>query len=199
MNRHIVRDTQAAPEALDEFGVAKKALRGNERVKRPIGRIDRDIIPTKASGGKPRKFTPLRMVNGINRYFKRCEKNDDVPSIKGMMLFLKLYPKTFYKYLEREEFQEIMEWSRMMIKNWAEIDVYNTPGQAAGKIAYMKNIHDWTDRLQTKNETEVKQVMSVAQAQATIEGLAPLLLEVLKSQQTVNQIGKCEDAEIVEA
>ncbi len=198
MSEQAETTDQAIAEPLDSFGQAKKEMRdrGNRVVTRPIGRIDRDIIP-KRSGKTPVKYTPLRLVNGINRYFAKCEKNDDVPSIKGMMISLKLYPDHFYKMVKNAEFTDILEWSRMMIKNWAEIDVYNTSGQAAGKIAYMKNIHDWTDRLQTKNETEVKQVMSTEQATSVIEGLAPLLLEVLKDRSVVEQMGKVEEAVII--
>jgi hypothetical protein len=192
----IKRNTVERAEPLDDFGIAKKAMSSNKFVRRPIGRIDRDIIPRK--GTCPKKYTPLRLVNGINRYFAKCEKNDDIPSIKGMMIALKLYPNHFYKMIKDQEFTEILEWSRMMVKNWAELDVYNTPGQAAGKIAYMKNIHDWTDRLQTKNETEVKQVMSTEQATSLLEEFAPLLLELMQDQNVVEQMGNVQEAEIVE-
>lgn len=190
-------EPQEATEELDDFGKAKQALSGNMRVRRPIGRIDRDILTSKKKTC-PKKYTPLRLVNGINRYFTRCEKNDDVPSIKGMMISLKLYPNHFYKMVKDPEFSDVLEWARMMIKNWAEIDVYNTPGPAAGKIAFMKNIHDWTDRLETKNETEVKQVMSTEQATSLLEEFAPLLLELMNDQRVVEQVGAVQDAEFVE-
>lgn len=170
---------------------------GNKKLVRPLPRISKDIIPPKR-GTNIKKYTPLRMVNGINRYFAWCEEKDRIPSIKGMMESLKLYPKTFYKYIEHDDFREIMEWARMIIKGWLEEDVYLTPGQATGKIAYMKNTHDWSEKISTENKTEVTQKMSVDQARSKLQALAPLLLEQLKDQRLVHQLGQVTDAELVE-
>lgn len=197
----VIKRGNDLPDPLDDYGQRKAQLKtnGNGVMTRPIGRLDKDIASGK---GKKRvtKYTPVRMVNAINKYFEWCERNDEVPTIKGMMLHLKLYPTTFYKLIEDVRFQDILETARMHIANWAEIDVYNTPGQAAGKIAFMKNIHGWTDKLKTENSTEVKQIMTTEQATAKISELAPLLLSVLNNQRVVEQLGhKVEEAEIVEA
>ena len=139
------------------------------------------------------------MKNAINKYFTWCEDEDEIPSIKGLMIHLGMYRDVFYKYLAYDGFSEIMEHAKMIIANWAEEDVYNTKGMAAGKIAYMKNVHTWSDKLETKNETNMTQTLTVGEAKSRIEMLAPKLLEMLKNSEVVKQIGKDEtiEAEIV--
>jgi len=166
----------------------------NATVTRPIPRIDSDVVKRKKTGGRKKQYTPTRMKNAINKYFQFCEENDEIPSIKGMMIHLKMYPETFYIYLKYPEFSDIMEHARLIISHWMEMDVYNTRGMAAGKIAYMKNVHDWCERTESNNKTEVR-VVSVEEARAKIEMLAPKLLQILQSAETVNQIA----APVIEA
>jgi hypothetical protein len=140
----------------------------------------------------------MKMKNGINRYFEWCEKEDEMPSIKGMMIHMNMYKDQFYAYLKYPEFTDIMEHARMIISNWAENDVYNTKGMAAGKIAYMKNVHGWSDKIETNNTT-TQTVITVDQAKAKIEMLAPKLLEVLNNHTTLMQITKRPNEKVVEA
>jgi hypothetical protein len=183
-------------EAFVEGYTARRGVlsQQNKTVVRPIPRIDSDVIKRKKTGGRKKQYTPTRMKNTINKYFQFCEENDEVPSIKGMMIHLKMYPESFYLYLKYPEFTDIMEHARLIISHWMEMDVYSTKGMAAGKIAYMKNVHDWCEKTQTKNQTEVR-VISVDEARAKIEMLAPKLLEILNSSMTVNQIA----APVIEA
>ena len=170
----------------------------NKTVTSPIARLDKDI--TKVKCGRKKMYTPLKMKNEINRYFEFCENADEMPSIKGLMIHLKMYKEQFYRYIHKyPEFAEILEHTRMIIANWAENDVYNTKGLAAGKIAYMKNIHGWADKLETNNTTEIRQI-SVDEAKAKIEMLAPKLLEALKNNELLKQLTKREsiEAELVE-
>ena len=128
------------------------------------------------------------MRNGINKYFAWCEENDRVPSIKGMMIHLKMYRDQFYQYSEYPEFKQIMESAKQVIIEWCENDIYRTPGPAAGKIAYMKNVHDWSEKIDQNMNQTVTKVMSLEDAKARIAALAPLLLEQLKGT-TLAQIG----------
>lgn len=169
----------------------KKAAmeQANKSVTRPIPRLDDDIIPTKKNmSGRKRKYSPVKLKNEINKYFDWCEEHDEIPSIKGLMVHIKMYKDQFYKYIKVPEYSDILEHTRMIIANWAETDVYTTKGMAAGKIAYMKNIHGWADKLDTNNVTE-QRIVSVDEARSKIEMLAPMLLDLLKSHNVVNQIG----------
>lgn len=166
-----------------------KDLTTNELVTRPIPRLDKDIVKDikKCAQGRKKRYTPTKMKNAINAYFEWCEKEDEIPSIKGLMIHLKLYRDVFYKYLEYPEFKDLMEHTRMVIANWVEMDVYRTKGQAAGKINYMKNVWDWSDKIDTTS-TVTQTVISKEQAVAKIEMLAPKLLELLKNNMVVNQL-----------
>ena len=143
-----------------------------------------------------RKFTPARLRNAINKYFDWCEETDNIPSIKGLVLNLNVTRDFFYRNLRDEKYSEILEQARLIVAEWAERDVYNTKGMAAGKIAYMKNVHGWAEKLESQNYTE-QRVITVEEARAKIEMLAPKLLEVLKNSTVLNQL-TIRDAEVIE-
>lgn len=163
-------------------------LKSNELVRQPIARMDGSVLPgkKKSSVGRKKKYTPTKMKNAINGYFDWCEENDRIPSIKGLMIHLKMYRDQFYQYKDYPEFTDIMEHARLIIAEWCENDVYRTRGQAAGKIAYMKNIHDWAEK--TESNTTVTKIVSADEARAKIEMLAPKLLEILKNQNILSQL-----------
>lgn len=167
-------------------------------VKTPMARIQKE----KRKGGRSHKKTPRQMRNGINSYFGFCEDNDRTPSISGMMLHLKMGRDQFYKYMAYPEYQDIMEQAKLIINEWVANDIYRTPGQAAGKIAYAKNIHGWAEKVDTTsvNETRITQVLTVDEARTKIASLAhlidPALLESVTRSYTRNQLTHVE-AEVV--
>lgn len=180
--------------ATKSYDEQREALSKNALIRRPLPRLE-----GMAGKKKSRKrLTPRKMINAINRYFKRCEDRDEMPTIKGLMIFQKMYQSQFYEYIRYPEFTDIMEQTRLIISHWAEDSVFRCEGRTEGKIAYMKNIHGWSDKLETKSE--VLQVsLTPEQAKARIEALAPKLLEVLKSSTTVNQIGRSDrEPQVVE-
>ena len=175
------------------------SLKRNYVVKTPIARIGNHKSP---KTGRPKKITPTKMRNGINDYFKWCEENDRVPSIKGMMMHIKMERDQFYKYLEYDAYRNMLENARTAISEWVENDIYRTPGQCAGKIAYAKNIHGWADKIDTTsvNENRNTTVLTVEDAKAKIASLAhlinPELLEAVAGRYTLNQIAH-QEAEVV--
>lgn len=146
-------------------------------VTKSIGRISSDTLYPKK--GRKKLTTPTKMKNGINKYFQWCEENGRVPSIKGLMIHQKMRPDMFKVYIKYPEFTDLLEQARLIIKEWCENDIYTTQGPTAGKIAYMKNVHDWTDKVEQKSE--VTQTITYDEARARIEMLAPKLLEMLRN------------------
>lgn len=185
---------------VSEYSRRKQELASNDHVRKPIPKIGSSVLKSSKAGRK-KKYTPTKLKNSINKYFEWCEEEDEIPSIKGLMIHLEMYRDVFYKYLSYEGYSEIMEHARLIIMNWAEEDVYNTKGMAAGKLAYMKNVHTWADKIETKNEnTNANITLSVEEAKSKIEMLAPKLLELLQSHEVVKQIGKQDvvEAEVIE-
>jgi len=172
-------------------------LKKNFVVKTQIARVRK---PRNKPGPK-RSVSVRQFENGINSYFRFCENNDRTPSIKGLMLHMKMMREAFYSYIKDPEYQDILEQCKVAISEWIENDIYRTPGQAAGKIAYAKNVIDWTERIDTHNtnETTVTQVLTVDQARAKIASLAhlinPELLEAVARPYTLNQIAH-QEAEV---
>lgn len=172
----------------------KAKLKGNFIVKTQMARIQKP----KVKHGRSKAKTPRQMLNGINSYFGWCEENDRVPSIKGMMLHIKMMRDTFYRYMQDPEYVDIMEQAKLVITEWVENDIYATPGQAAGKIAYAKNIHGWADKIDTTsvNENRNTTILTVEDAKAKIASLAhlinPELLEAVAGRYVQAQIGHAE-------
>jgi len=160
------RDNEADFETLQKV---------NKTVTKPIMRISRF--------GRNKRYTPTKMRNKINDYFCHCEKRDMVPSIKGMMLYLKMCPEQIYTYAKYPEFTELVQQARMIIADWLESDVYAKG--SVGKIAYMQNLHNWSNKQEV--ETSERQI-SVEEAQAKIASLAPALLEMLKNPEILKQL-----------
>ena len=184
---------------VEPYEDAVKRLKGaNNVVKRPIPRLSEGF--GKRHKGREKKFTPVRMRNAVNRYFAQCETRDEMPTIKGLMIYLKMHKDMFYTYLQYPEFTEIMEHTRLIIAHWAETAVFNETGRTEGKIAYMKNVHAWADKVETKNETtNVNLQMTAEQAREKIAQLAPKLLELLGQSTVIEQVAPKEiEAVVVE-
>ena len=93
----------------------------------------------------------------------------------------------------------MMEHTRLIIKNWVENDIYATKGLAAGKLAYVKNLHGWAEKIdQNSTVTSHTTITNVEQARAKIEMLAPQLLELLKNNGLINQLATGNVVEAVE-
>jgi hypothetical protein len=148
----------------------KLLKKANVNVTRPITRLFKT--------GRPKKYTPTKVRNKINDYFCHCEKTDKIPSLKGMVLYLKMTQNTCYKYMRYPEFEGIFDQARLIIAEWVENDVYTSKGQTAGKLAYMQNLHNWSNK--TEVETTQKE-LSAEEARINIEALAGPLLEMLKA------------------
>lgn len=160
-------------------------LKTNRFVKKAIPKLPCDINKQNSGKGRKKRYTPQKMRKMINEYFTMCETEDDIPSIKGMMIHMQMYKDQFYKYLEYPDFTNMLEHARLIISEWCEKDVYKSQGLCAGKIQYMKNVHDWVE----KTESVVTQrVTSIEEARAKIEMLAPKLMEMLRNPNVTNQL-----------
>jgi hypothetical protein len=196
--KYKTRQGEAGAAKLAELRERKKALKeGNYVVKAPIARLDTNVMATTKKLQKGTKYSPQRLRNQINKYLEWCEETDSLPSMKGMAIFLKFTSQTFYNYMKRPEFSDIIETARLHISEWAERDVYSTPGQAAGKIAYMKNVHSWSEKIDSTSTVHTID-LTPEMARAKIEALAPKLLEVLKNSTLLNQLVQPEEAILVE-
>jgi hypothetical protein len=158
-------------EEIDNEPDAKILRKANINVTKPITRLSN-------LSGRPKKYTPTKIRNAINSYFTDCERRDKIPSLKSMMLYLKMTQTTMYNYMCDPNFEQIFQQARIIISEWIESDIYSSKGQVGGKLAYAQNLHNWTNR--TEVETSNKE-MTVEEAKAKIESLAPALLEMLKS------------------
>jgi hypothetical protein len=60
----------------------------------------------------------------------------------------------------------------------------------------MKNVHDWTEKIDQTQNITTKKILSVDEAHAKIASLAPLLLDLLKGT-TLAQIGHTKKIDVV--
>jgi hypothetical protein len=187
--------------AFDDLSEEKKAsLKSNRVVRTQIGRI----VSEKVRKTRQKRKTPRQVQNSINAYFSWCEDNDRVPSINGMMLHMKFTRVHFYDLEKRPEYHDILDRARLAMAEWVESDIYQTPGQAAGKLAYAKNKWDWSEKVSTTNVNENinTTILTVEDARAKIAALAhlinPQLLEAVTSKYTLDQIAHIEEVRLDE-
>ena len=196
---NLTKDDEAKLRRAERLLELKK---NNYLVKTPLARVENvsnRALKGNGRSGRPPKYTVTKLRNKVNDYFTWCEDNDRVPSIAGMMLHLKLSKELFYRSIrDNNQFVDVYEHARLVIQEWCENDVYRTPGAAAGKIAYMKNVHGWSEKIDSTNQNfnENRTVLSVQDATARIAALAPALLEALKGN-LLNQLALPESAKVI--
>ena len=71
-----------------DYAQRKLELKENKVVKRPIPRLQVASTRKKCGSKMGPKYSPVRMQTQINKYFKWCEDHDEVPTMKGIMLYL---------------------------------------------------------------------------------------------------------------
>lgn len=119
------------------------------------------------------KFTPTKLKNQINRYFDRCEEQDDLPTIIGLCGFLRITRDTYNKYLSYPDMQPIILEARDIMEQWCANQIWKSQGNPQGKITIMKNLFNWSE----KNEAKVEIIPpSEEELIAKIRALAPELL-----------------------
>jgi len=146
--------------------------------------------------GRPKRFTPTKFRNRINDYFATCEKKQCYPNIKGMMTHLGMVKDQFYQYERYPEMKPIVDWARNVMEDWSMNDLWNTQTSNTNKQLVAKVNHGWAEE---KQITHIN--MDKGTALAKLEALAPLLLEMLKSQMNLEQllVPKIEHTPAVEA
>jgi hypothetical protein len=166
-----------------------KEERDNPKEGSLLRRVPRNI-------GRPKRYTPTKFRNRINDYFATCEKKQCYPNIKGMMLHLGMSKDQFYQYDKYPEMKPIVEWARTVMEDWSMNDLWHTATSNTNKQLVAKVNHGWAEE---KQITHIN--MDKGTALAKLEALAPLLLEMLKSQMNLEQllIPKLEDKSIQEA
>jgi hypothetical protein len=134
--------------------------------------------------GRPKRFTPTKLRNRINDYFAWCEKQMTYPNIKGMMLHLGMSRDQWYQYEKYPEMRPILDWARDAMEAWSMNDLWKTQSSNTNKQLVAKVSHGWQEE---RTITHIN--MSKEQALAKLEAFAPMLLELLKNQMLVNQLG----------
>ena len=176
-----------------EASKVKRALNTKEERDNPaegslLKRVPRNI-------GRPKRFTPTKFRNRINDYFATCEKKQCYPNIKGMMLHLGMAKDQFYQYDKYPEMKPIIEWARNVMEDWSMNDLWHTATSNTNKQLVAKVNHGWAEEKTINHIT-----MDKGTALAKLEALAPLLLEMLKSQMNLEQllVPKIESKPIVD-
>lgn len=190
-----VQNYRARKKLEEERSQLREELKKNKNVKVPIERLPIEVTKNLRGAGRKKKHTPGRVRKGINTYFEKCEKTDQIPSMAGLALSMKCTRSYLYILAKQPDLQEVFEYARDIIYDWCSSDVYKTAGQASAKIAYMKNIHGWSEKVE--QETTTRDV-SLDEARIKISSLMPQLLDYLK-RASINQTLEIEKKDSIEA
>ena len=93
--------------------------------------------------------TPDDLIEGIERYFKECESEKEMPTKGGLALSLNISKESLGDYIKRDNYSDSLKRAYNLIENaW----VQRLTGQSvAGVIFYLKNAFskDWRDKQET--------------------------------------------------
>jgi hypothetical protein len=121
------------------------------------------------TGGRKRKYTPLRMKNRIIDYLAQIAATSRPPTISGLMAHLKMHRDQWYAYQSYPEFKDIMEQTKNVMENWYEESLVLGRFNGTGIQFALKNRFGWTDTQIVKNEMINGEDMLIRK----IEALAP--------------------------
>ena len=121
------------------------------------------------TGGRKRKYTPLRMKNRIIDYLAHIQATSRPPTISGLMAHLKMHRDQWYAYCGYPEFKDILEQTKNVMENWYEESLVLGRYNGTGIQFALKNRFGWTDTQIVKNETINGEDMLIRK----IEALAP--------------------------
>lgn len=126
-------------------------------------------------------YSPNQLLRAVNNYFSICEEEGRVPTMTGLSLHLGVNRVTMYEWGRDEEYAEILEAARDCMKTWCAEEVWDAQGVAAGKIAFMKNVFGWSEKIEQETRS-VNLQMTVEEARKKLEQYAPKLLEIIEAE-----------------
>lgn len=94
---------------------------------------------------RPLKFeSPEKLQEKIDEFFVYCEKNDKLPTITRLALFLDTSRETLTDYEQREEFSDTIARAKLKVESEME-DMLYYKNSARGAEFTLKNNFGWKD------------------------------------------------------
>jgi hypothetical protein len=105
--------------------------------------------------GRPKAFgTPKDLVKVLNEYFSTT-KEEEI-TITGLCIALRINKDTFYEYMKKDKYKDIINEARMLVENSYELSLRKYG--RSGDIFALKNF-GWKDKQeleQTTRKIEIK-------------------------------------------
>ena len=96
--------------------------------------------------GRPKKYTEIEiMQQKIDKYFKKCEQNNEPYTITGLALALDLDRRSINNYAKDSKFFPIIKKAKLKVENDLEKRLIKD-NSATGIIFNLKNNFAWTDK-----------------------------------------------------
>ena len=102
---------------------------------------------------------PLKIDNAeelkklVNEYFEKTDERKI--TITGLCLYLGLTKETFYEYVKRDEYKDILNRARLIVENSYEMSLRENG--RTGDIFALKNF-GWRDSVEVKNDNELSKL-----------------------------------------
>lgn len=88
----------------------------------------------------------------VLNYIEQCEINEEPITISGLAVHLKIGRTTLWRYAEREQFKDLMDFFKERVMMCLENETLKGKLNPTMAIFSLKNNFGWTDKVQTVNE-----------------------------------------------
>jgi len=160
--KHDNRSRDKKGERESSYAKLKKIYKEEKALMTDAKRIEKFNIRTNfagmaSSGGRPKKYTPIRLKNKIIDYFAMISATHRPPTVSGLMVHLKMNRDQFYHYYTYPEFKDIMEQTKNMMENWNEEALVLAKHNTAGIMFALKNRFGWKDLQSVETTVQIQE------------------------------------------
>lgn len=94
--------------------------------------------------------TPEDLENKIEEYFEDCDIKERPYTWDGLSLFLKIHRATLYRYGEREDYADIVEFARLRISDELQVKTLQGEYDKTMAIFTLKNFAGMSDKVENE-------------------------------------------------
>lgn len=115
-------------------------------------------------------YTKTKLKNAVEKYFEKTTK----PTLAGLAVHLGVVRNTVANYAKKDDLAPIIHMAKTRIEAHLEEQMQDKNTYSPGQFAILKNGYGWSDKVETKNETDttVRMDPSLSSAVREVYGLS---------------------------
>ena len=131
-------------------------------------------------------YTKTTLKNAVEKYFVTATK----PTLAGLAVHLGVVRSTVANYSKKDDLAPIIHMAKTRIEAHLEEQMQGRDTYSPGQFAILKNGYGWSDKVETKNETDstVRLDPSLSSAVREVYGLPALPVEEAQEDKEVQEV-----------